>query len=252
MINIILNIVSILTEESTLKKIEHKMKSKKFRILFLSLLLFIIVVIAIFMYKSSITVTKVTLSKSILITTINDTPSLTATVLYSNNSTDNAVVWISSDESVAIIDKNGNIKILSSGTTTITAQASRNNSTEFAECQLIVKAPPSGYSISVQQIYIDSYAFIYITPYDSDVTNIQIYGKSPSGQIFAPTKSENNLYHFYTECGTWTIYASIENNVGIYEAQKPEDFVTIEVTNITDIFDNSLDIFNNIFQLPLP
>jgi len=252
LIDIILNILSVFIGDATLEKLTDKMSQKKFRILLFSFFLFILAVIAICIYMFSITVTKVTISQKSLTMNVNDTQVLTATVLYSNNSTGNSVIWISSDESVATIDKNGKITALSSGTTIITAQASRNNSTESDECELIIKSPPSGYSISVHQTSIDSYAFVYITPYDADVTNIQIHGKSPSGKVFTPEKDKNNLYHFYAERGTWTIYASIENDAGTYEAHKPEDFVTIEVTNTTDILDGSLNALNNILQQLLP
>lgn len=121
---------------------------------------------------------------------------------------------------------------MAKGNASVIAQASKNNTTEIAECFVTVKSPPSGYSISVDQQPVDSYAYIYVKPYDNDITSIQIYGKSPSGEIFTPNQDVNDLYHFYSECGTWTIYASVENEAGIYEAHKPEDFVTIEVTNV--------------------
>ena len=81
-------------------------------------------------------------------------------------------------------------------------------------------------------------------PYDEDVTQIKLYAKSPSGEIFNPPIDENNLYHFYSECGTWTIYASLESEGGTYEANKPTDFLSLE---ITDISSNPLDdVFQNL------
>lgn len=60
------------------------------------------------------------------------------------------------------------------------------NSTVNAECVITVKTPHSGYSISVRQISEGAcYAYVYIKPYDDDVTEIQKYGKSPFGEIFA-------------------------------------------------------------------
>ncbi len=183
---------------------------------------------------------------------IGGTYTLNSTVLYSNNSTDNGVMWSSSNNSIATVDQNGVVTALADGSATIIAQASKNNSTEIAECTIAVKSPPNGYSISVHQLSEDSYAYVYVTPYDNDITKIQIYGKSPSGEVFTPNKDENDLYHFYSECGTWTIYASVENDAGIYEACKPEDFVTIEVTNTTDILGNSLGTLDNMLQQLTP
>ena len=243
---IILNLLSIFIDDTALENIRSKLTNKKFRIIFIVFILCIIFIVITYLYLSSITVTKVTISENVLYMNVNDSQTLTATVLYSNNSISDKVIWTSSNESVATIDKNGIVYALAKGTTIITAQASRNNTTETVECEITVQAPPSGYSISVQQTEIDSYAYIYVTPYEDDITNIQIYGKSPSGEIFTPNKDKENLYHFYSECGTWTIYASVENNASTYEANKPEDFVTIEVTNIfstQSLTDDILDIF---------
>lgn len=78
-----------------------------------------------------------------------------------------------------------------------------------------------------------SYYYIYVHPYDEDVTQIKLYAKSPSGEIFNPPIDKNDLYRFYSECGTWTIYASLKSEGGTYEANKPEDFITLEITDIS-------------------
>lgn len=237
------------------KEIFNKFKNKKFRNISIVSLSVICCILIVYFYMSkqkSIVITKVMLSEDMVIMNINDTHTLTATVLYSDNSASDSVLWSSSNNSIATVDQNGLVTALSDGNTTIIAQASKNNTTEIAECIITIKSPPSGYSISVHQLSIDSYAYIYVKPYDTDITNIQIYGKSPSGEIFAPNKDENDLYYFYTECGTWTIYAYIENDAGTYEACKPEDFVTIEVTNITDMLSDSLSEFDGIFQQLFP
>jgi len=254
-ISIIANVFSIFGISIDVKKTLNKLKNKKLRNVFITLLLCVCCVLIIFFYISkqrSIIVTKVILNENSLTMNVNDTYSLTATVLYSNNSTDNKVLWSSSNKSIATIDQNGVVTALADGSTIITVQASKNNSTEIAECVIIVESPPSGYSISVHQLSEDSYAYVYVTPYDKDITKIQIYGRAPSGEVFTPSKDENDLYHFYSECGTWTIYASVENDAGIYEACKPEDFVTIEVTNATDTLGNSLGTLNNMLQQLAP
>ena len=254
-ISIISNIFSIFGITIDPKQIRHKLKNKRFRniciVIFLCMCCALIICFIISKQKSII-VTNVTLSEDSLTMNIDETHSLIATVLYSNNSISNDVLWSSSNNSIATVDQNGLVTALSDGNATIIVQASKNNSTEIAECTVSIKSPPSGYSISVHQLNEDSYAYVYVKPYDTDITNIQVYGKSPSGEIFTPNKDENDLYHFYSECGTWTIYASIENAAGKYEAQKPEDFVTIEVTNTTDILGESLGALGNMFQQLTP
>lgn len=254
-ISIIANIFSIFGITIDIKKIHNKFKNKKFRNIFIIVFLFIccVLVICFLIFRQkSVKVTKVILNEDSLIMNIEESYILTATVLYSNNSVNNDVLWSSSNNSIATVDQNGLITALAGGSTTIIAQASKNNTTEIAECKITIQSPPSGYSISVHQLSEDSYAYVYVRPYDTDITNIQIYGKSPSGEIFTPNKDENDLYHFYSECGTWTIYASVENDAGIYKAQKPEDYVTIEVTNITDTLGNSIGTLNNMLEQLVP
>lgn len=237
--------------------------NKKIVITLIICIIFSAIIYVVYSKKTAIVVTRITLSDYSIIMRINDSQTLIPTVLYSNNSKDRNVVWTSSNESVATIDKNGVILALSEGVTTITAQASKNNSVEYIDCEVTVQSissdvelpsisensqsPPSGYSISIHQVStVDSYAFVYVVPYDDNITKIQIYGKSPSGTIYTPQKDENDFYRFYSESGTWTVYASLENEFGKYEAHKPEDFVNINVTNTTDILEFSMDLLNSI------
>ena len=251
-------------KETIRNKIHELIHSKKIITTFVICAICGVIIYVIYSKNANVTITKITISETTLMMNINDSLVITPNVLYSDNSIDRNVVWASSNESVATIDKSGTVTALSEGMATITAQASKNNSVEFAECIVTVypsssgdldlslpykdsQSAPRGYSISVHQIpSVDSYAFIYVTPYDSNITKVQLYGKSPSGIVFTPNKDANDLYHFYSECGIWTIYASVENEFGIYEACKPEDFVNINVTNTTDVIDFSLDLLNNI------
>ena len=249
LISFLANVFSIIFNFIDIQKIKKIFQHKKLRIVGI-VIIAIIVVCSILVVSSnlfpSVNVTHVILDETSLNLNVDDTKTLNATVLYSNNTTDNNVIWTSSNQSVASIDSNGQITALTEGSTTIIAQASKNNTTESAECVIIVRNPPSGYSISVRPSGIDSYYYIYVNPHDDDITKIQIYAESPSGEIFNPPIDENNLYHFYTETGTWTIYAFVENESGIYEAHKPEDFTTIEVTNI------SSDPFSGLLQQLIP
>lgn len=253
-ISIIANVFSIFGITITdVKKApaSKKFKNKKFRNICV-IFLFLALIICFYIYKQkSITVTNVMLSEDSLIMNIDEPYTLIATVLYSNNSMNNDVLWSSSNNSIATVDQNGLITALADGNVTIIAQASKNNTTSSAECAITIKSPPSGYSISVKQTSIDCYAYVYVTPYDDDITKIQICGLAPSGKLSTPNIDENNLYSF-DECGTWTIYALIENDAGTYEPQKPEDYATIEVTNVTNILDNSLGMFNDMFQQLAP
>lgn len=218
------------------------------------MLIFICCALILFLHmqkQKSIFITKVILSDDSLTMSTGDTHHLTATVLYSDDSTNNRVLWNSSNSTVAAIDQNGLITALANGNTTIIAQASKNNASELAECTITVKSPPSGYSISANQIGKGSHAYVYVMPYDDNITNIIIYGKAPSGILYTPDIDENNFYSF-NECGIWTIYASIENDAGIYEAHKPEDFITIEVTKVVNILDDSFKMYDNIIQQLVP
>ena len=69
--------------------------------------------------KKTIPVTGVTLDKSSLKLAPGKNTQLIATVLPENAKNKN-VAWNSSDESIATVDQNGNIKAISEGNTTIT------------------------------------------------------------------------------------------------------------------------------------
>lgn len=73
----------------------------------------------------SIAVEQVALDHSSLTLKAGDAETLSATVLYSNNRTDNRVVWTTSNEAVASVDENGVVIAIAPGTTVITAQASK-------------------------------------------------------------------------------------------------------------------------------
>lgn len=243
-ISMFANILSIFGVTVDVKKALSKLKYKKVRIICIAAFACVCCILIVCLYIStqkSIIVTKVMLSKETLIMKTNDTHTLIATVLCSDNSSNNTVLWNSSNNSVASIDSNGLITTFSEGTAIITAQASRNNSTEIAECVVTVQNPPSGYSIHAYPSDRKGFFYIYVEPYEDNITKVQIYGESPSGICFTPNIAEDNQYQFYYECGTWTIYASIENEAGTYNAEKPEDFITIEVTDISsDSFDDVL------------
>lgn len=180
----------------------------------------------------SIAVEQVALDHSSLTLKAGDTETLSATVLYSNNRTDNRVVWTTSNEAVASVDENGVVIAIAPGTTVITAQASKNNTAESAVCTITVCSEPTGYSIalSADSVCMQETFYVHITPYEDDITEIHVIARSPSGQEFDRLLSGKG-YIIDTETGVWTIYASVRNMAGVYVGQKPEDFATIEVTD---------------------
>ncbi len=186
-----------------------------------------------------VTITKVSLNKTELQLCSGESAALAATVLYSDNSMDDQVLWVSNDETVIKVDAEGNITALSEGTAAVTAQASRNNTAESAVCIITVCDPPSGYHISLssnEAALLETF-YVYVAPYGDDITQIEVCAKSPSGEIFRRPLSDG-AFIIYTETGDWTIYASLKNDAGVYEAEKEEDFVTIKITDAMKQFEN--------------
>lgn len=178
-------------------------------------------------------ITQVTLSEYQLAMDTGSEAALSATVLYSDNSRGSDVLWVSSNEAAVQVSADGRLTALAEGSSIITAQASNRNSVERAECLVTVSDPLAGYSISVRRTALDNFVYIYVQPYDDNVTSVQLHTRSPSGLTGSPSLDKNDLYYFYTETGAWTVYASLQSGDRRYEAHKPEDFVTIEISDIS-------------------
>ena len=190
-----------------------------------------------------VTVHQVKLDYEELELAVGNATTLSATVMYSNSTNDHSVAWLSSNPSVASVDANGKVIALSAGTTTITAQASKNNTTQSKDCIVTVLNPPSeptGYSIrlSTNHAMINEVFKLYVIPYENDIAEIHIYTISPSGKHQDFPLSADGEYQIDTETGTWTIYASVTNSAGTYIAQRAEDYATIEIMSIGDAIDN--------------
>lgn len=233
------NLLTIISAFKDPKELIDKLKnlSKRQKIIGAILLVLIVGGISlVWAYISGVftpTITQVMLSDYYLSMNTGDVGVLSATVLYSNNTEGSEVFWASSNKAVVQVDGNGQLTAMSAGSATITAQATNRKSTEIAECVVTVVDPLNGYSISVQRTAVENYVYIYVQPEDDDVTQVTLYAQAPSGEVYTPTVGRNNLYHFYTETGTWTIYASLKSQRGTYEASRPEDFVTIEVNDVS-------------------
>ncbi|MBR5596918.1 MAG: Ig-like domain-containing protein [Lachnospiraceae bacterium] len=98
--------------------------------------------------KATVSVTSVSLNKSELILTEEATEKLTATVAPENAS-DASVSWSSSDEKVATVDGEGNVKALKEGTATITAVTKDGNCK--ATCAVTVKAKVAQTTITLDK-----------------------------------------------------------------------------------------------------
>jgi hypothetical protein len=97
-------------------------------------------------------VTGVTLDKSALNLKIGETEQLTATVAP-DTATNKAVTWISSDESVAMVDSNGMVTAVSAGTATITVTTEDGGFT--AQSTVMVTDDSSGGVIPVTGVTLD-------------------------------------------------------------------------------------------------
>lgn len=94
----------------------------------------------------------IVLDKSNLTINVNDTADIIATVLPVE-STDKTVIWTSSDEDIAVVNNNGKVTALKTGTTIITATAS-NGST--AECIVNVVVPVDGITLDQSSLKLDA------------------------------------------------------------------------------------------------
>ena len=84
-------------------------------------------------------VTSVTLDKTSLTLDVGGSDTLTATV-KPDNATTKTVTWSTSNENVATVDQNGNVKAVGAGTATVTAAAS-DGSGKTATCEVTVNSP---------------------------------------------------------------------------------------------------------------
>ena len=135
-------------------------------------------------------ITQVVLNDYAVNLTTGDIESLSATVLFSDNSTGHNVIWISNNTDVVHVDENGQITALSAGSAIITAQASTRRSTAYAECSITVTDPLAGYAIHVRRTSVENYVFISVQPEDDSVTQITLYAKAPSGKIYTPSMDD--------------------------------------------------------------
>lgn len=88
---------------------------------------------------ANVPVASVTLDKTSLTLDVGGSDTLTATV-EPDNATNKAVTWSSSNENVATVDQNGNVKAVGAGKATITATTA-DGSGKTATCEVTVNGP---------------------------------------------------------------------------------------------------------------
>ena len=122
--------------------------------------------------KSVIAVTSVTLNKSTLSLTKNQSETLLATVTP-DNATDKTVTWTSSDATKASVDQNGLVTALKSGKVTITAKAGEKSAT----CEVTITTPVESVSLNMTSLELEegkTFTLVAtINPSDADTQTVE-------------------------------------------------------------------------------
>lgn len=122
----------------------------------------------------TVSVTSVTLDKTSLALDVGGSDTLTATV-EPDDATNKAVTWSSSNEKVATVDQNGNVKAVGAGKATITAAAS-DGSGKTATCEVTVNGP-------------------VLPPQPSDPAPSQPEGSGSTGSTSAAPRQQSPVVH---------------------------------------------------------
>ncbi len=239
-----------------IKKVFHYLKEHIGLSIIIIIFILAIIIGAVVLYINvKIDISQVSINHRELTLNINDTEELNATVLLSNNKTYSKVIWSSNNPDIVSVDKFGKITAHKKGTAEITAQTSRFGKSAAAVCVINVNTAPTGYSIllSTDEALTTEIVKVYVTTLPEDnVTNITIYAIAPSGEEFIRKLSDSGFY-FYTETGTWKIYAMIENSEGSYVGTKADEIAYLEVSgetynSISEFSGQLLDFENGLFS----
>ena len=122
--------------------------------------------------KSVIAVTSVTLNKTTLSLTKNQSETLLATVTP-DNATDKTVTWTSSDATKASVDQNGLVTALKSGKVIITAKAGEKSAT----CEVTITTPVESVSLNMTSLELEegkTFTLVAtINPSDADTQTVE-------------------------------------------------------------------------------
>lgn len=100
--------------------------------------------------KVTTSVENVTLSMTDMLLNVGGMPQQLVVDVMPNTSSNNSVIWNSSNEKVAIVDEDGVVTPLANGTAVITVTALDGNKT--ASCKVTVVTPVEGVSLNIQEI----------------------------------------------------------------------------------------------------
>ncbi|MDE6479810.1 MAG: Ig-like domain-containing protein, partial [Muribaculaceae bacterium] len=176
-----------------------------------------------------IAVASITLDRTEWSGHVGDEFTISATV-FPENATDKTLEWTSSDETVAIVDSEGNVKAVGIGTATIRV-ASKATSDVYAECSVAVE-PIAVASITLDRTEWSGHAgeefTINATVFPEDATDKTLEWTS-SDESVATVDSEGNVKA--VGIGTATIRVASNANPEIYA----ECSVTVEPIAVTSI-----------------
>jgi uncharacterized protein YjdB len=137
---------------------------------------------AVTVYKTTISVTGVTLDEETLTIKKGESASLTATVLPAD-ATNKAVTWSSDNPDVATVDDVGKITALSAGTATITVTTVDGSFT--ASCVVTVTIPVTGVTLDKETLTINKgeSVSLIVTVLPADATNKSVTWNSDKPKI---------------------------------------------------------------------
>ncbi len=141
--------------------------------------------------QEAVPATNVTLDKTEVDIRVGESYQLTATV-EPENAIDKAVIWSSSNETVATVSDTGLVKALKGGTAVITVQTT--DGTKSASCLVNTKQPVTGIALNFTSFIIDlsETKQLSVTYYPSDATeNMEVTWTSSNEEV--ATVDDNGL-----------------------------------------------------------
>lgn len=159
--------------------------------------------------ESTIPATSILLDKSSLVMKKGDKAQLTATV-QPENASNKAVIWTSSNESIATVSSSGLVRALTVGDATITAKSAADGSV-MATCLVSVKQPMTSISLGLTsfQIQMEESYQLQVSYYPANTTDDKTVTWTSADTKIA-TVDQNGLVSAVSP-GTTTITARVGN-----------------------------------------